>query len=67
MTNQRPILLGIYQVNAAGMWEESYRSYPGRPHGRAETEVEARSNACHEESAEAIVPRSRLSWGRAEL
>lgn len=43
-------------VDVAGTWEESHRSYPGRPHGRAETEYEARSKARHEESAEAIVP-----------
>ena len=47
---------GIGDVNEAGTWSESGLSYRGRPHGRVETEYEARSKACHEESAEAIVP-----------
>lgn len=42
-------------VNVAGRWDESYRSYLGRSHGRVKTMYEARSKACHEESAETIV------------
>ena len=29
------------KVNAAGIWDESYCSYPGRSHRRVETEYEA--------------------------
>jgi hypothetical protein len=42
-------------VNVAGRWNESYLSYHGRSHERVETKYEARSNACHEKSADAIV------------
>jgi hypothetical protein len=31
MTKQNPILPEPLGVNAAGIWDESYRSYPGRP------------------------------------
>lgn len=40
----------------ADRWKERLRSYPGRSHGRVETEYETRSKACHEKSAEVIVP-----------
>ncbi len=30
-TKQSPILPEPLGVNAAGRWDESYRSYPGRP------------------------------------
>ncbi len=40
----------------ADRWKERLRSYPGRSHGHVETEYEAWSKACHEKSAEAIVP-----------
>ena len=49
-------------VNAAGIWDESYRSYPGRSHGRVETEYETRSKVCHEKSADAIVPCNDYTW-----
>ena len=48
-------------VDAAGIWDESHRSYPGRSHGRVETEYETWSKACHEKSAEAIVPGNLTS------
>jgi len=35
-------LHGHEGVNAAGIWDEGYGSYRGRPHGRAETEYEVR-------------------------
>jgi hypothetical protein len=35
-------LHGHRDVNVAGTWNESYLSYHGRSHGRAETEYEAR-------------------------
>jgi hypothetical protein len=41
MTKRSPILSGTTRVNAAGIWDESYRSYPGRSHRRVETEYEA--------------------------
>jgi len=31
MTKRNPILSEPLGVNAAGRWDESYRSYPGRP------------------------------------
>ncbi|MCX6235413.1 MAG: hypothetical protein NT175_11985 [Bacteroidetes bacterium] len=31
MTKRSPILPEPLGVNAAGIWDESYRSYPGRP------------------------------------
>lgn len=49
-------------VDAAGIWDESHRSYPGRSHGHVETEYEAWSKACHEKSAEAIVPCNDTMW-----
>lgn len=51
-------LHGSWGVNKAERWCESRLSYHGRPHGRVEMKVEARSKACHEESAEAIVPNN---------
>ena len=51
-----PKLFGTGGVNVADKWKERLRSYPGRSHGRVETEYETRSKACHEESAEAILP-----------
>jgi hypothetical protein len=41
-TERSPILSGTLGVNAADIWDESYRSYPGRSHRRVETEYEAR-------------------------
>jgi hypothetical protein len=61
ITKQNPILSSTLGVNAAGIWDESYRSYPGRSHGRVETEYETRSKTCHEKSAEAIVRGDDLS------
>jgi len=46
----------------AGIWDEGYLSYHGRSHGRVETAYEARSKACHEKSAEAIVPLNSSKW-----
>lgn len=51
----------------AGIWRESELSYRGRSHGHVETEYEAWSKASREKSAEAIVPRLRPIWERAEL
>jgi hypothetical protein len=50
-------LHGDRSVNEAGRWSESGLPYHGRPHGRVETEYETRSKTCHEESADAIVPK----------
>lgn len=47
-------------VDVADRWKERLRSYPGRSHGRVETEYEAWSKACHEKSAEAIIPMKLL-------
>ncbi|MGK7393339.1 MAG: hypothetical protein ACNS62_02160 [Candidatus Cyclobacteriaceae bacterium M3_2C_046] len=48
---------GVRMVDAAGIWDESYRFYPGRSHGRADVFFsEVRSKACREKSAEAITP-----------
>jgi hypothetical protein len=51
-------LYGHEGVDMAGAWDESHASYRGRPHGRMETEYEARlKKICREESVEAIVQR----------
>lgn len=55
-------LCGHRSVNAAGTWDEGYLSYHGRSHGRVKTEYETRSKACHEKSAEAIVPLHYSKW-----
>lgn len=43
-------------VDAAVIWDEGYRSYPGRSHGRGVRQSETRSKARCEKSAEVIVP-----------
>ena len=43
MTKQNPILPEPLGVNAAGIWDESYRSYQGR-HGRYVGDVSFRTN-----------------------
>ena len=53
--NEVQKLHGHKSVYVAGTWNESYLSYHGRSHERVETKYEARSNACHEKSADAIV------------
>ena len=55
-------LCGHRSVNVAGTWDEGYLSYHGRSHGRVETEYEAWSKACHEKSAEVIVPHTSSMW-----
>src|SRR5690606_39770745 len=63
-TNQKPTLPRVHMVNAAGMWDESYLSYPGRSHGRADVFFFGwTANNCREKSAEAIVPRLRAAPG----
>ena len=54
-------------VNVADRWKERLRSYPGRSHGRVKTEYEARSKACHEKSAEAVVPIQLLKGSCAVM
>ncbi|HJX71657.1 MAG TPA: hypothetical protein VJ346_06890 [Bacteroidales bacterium] len=41
MTKRNPILSGAIKVDAADIWDESYRSYPGRSHGHVKTAYEA--------------------------
>jgi len=56
MSKQSPMLPEPLPVDAAVIWDEGYRSYPGRSHGRGVGSSETRSKACREKSAEAIVP-----------
>ena len=42
-------------VNVAVRWDESYRSYLGRSHGRVETMYDTRSKAYREKPADVIV------------
>ncbi len=55
-------LHGHRGVNEAGTWSESGLPYRGRSHERVETELETRSKACHEKSAEVKVPNHGLVW-----
>ncbi|MGK7395019.1 MAG: hypothetical protein ACNS62_10615 [Candidatus Cyclobacteriaceae bacterium M3_2C_046] len=54
--NPNSVLSGVRMVDAAGIWDESYRSYQGRSDGPADVFSEVRSKACREKSAEAIAP-----------
>ena len=59
--NRSPILHGDNMVDATGIWDESYRSYPGRSHGRADVFFGSTDNSCREKSAEVSVSRTKQS------
>ncbi len=42
-------------VNVTGIWDESYRSYPGRSHGLADVFFGSTDNSRCEKSAEVMV------------
>ena len=63
--NEIQKLHGHRSVNTAGIWDESYCSYHGRSHGRAETEYETRLKKIYrEKSAEVIVAICHEPWGK---